>query len=112
VLVKGEANRTFPFIFLQKVAVFCKIKCRELQNPYAVICNGALYGGAMITFFGFAKTVEAGAWLKKSWLQRIHVKPLMDRSHICIFIQNFDKDILQHSVFFSCKKTVARDHFS
>jgi len=35
-----------------------------LQNPYAVICNGALHGGAMTTFFGFSKTVEAGAWLK------------------------------------------------
>ncbi|RZI50022.1 hypothetical protein EW027_17780 [Aeribacillus pallidus] len=45
---------------------------------------------------------------KESWLQRIHVKLLMDRSYICIFIQNFDKDILQHSVIFSCKKQIKR----
>ena len=28
----------------------------------------------------------------------------IDHIRICIFIQNFDKDILQHSVFFSCRK--------
>ncbi|REJ13459.1 MAG: hypothetical protein C6W58_14565, partial [Bacillaceae bacterium] len=34
----------------------------------------------------------------------------MDRSHICIFIQNFDKDILQPSVFFSCRKHFIEGH--
>jgi len=57
-----------------------------LQNPYAVICKGALHGGgAMITFFGFAKTVEAGAWLKNHGYRRSMSSPWWI-DHISVYL--------------------------
>ncbi|SHF92173.1 hypothetical protein SAMN02745208_02906 [Heyndrickxia coagulans DSM 1 = ATCC 7050] len=47
-----------------------------------VMQRGFTWRGSHDNLFGFAKSVTAGRLAKESWLQRLHVKPLIARIQI------------------------------
>jgi len=54
----------------------CKISMQMVMQ------RGFTWRGSHDNLFGFAKSVTAGRLAKESWLQRLHVKPLIARIQI------------------------------
>jgi len=91
----STASSSLGFLFFSKIKGqrIAKSLCSDMQRGYT-------WRESHHNLFLFCQNYWSWRLTKESWLQRIHAKPLMDRSHICIFIHNFDIGILQHSVFF------------
>ncbi len=73
-----------------------------------VMQRGFTWRGSHDNLFGFAKSVTAGRLAKESWLQRLHVKPLIARIQI-EFLCGINEFIYCNTLhFFLAKNTISR----
>lgn len=73
-----------------------------------VMQRGFTWRGSHDNLFGFAKSVTAGRLAKESWLQRLHVKPLIARIQI-EFLCGINEFIYCNTLhFFLAKNTHGR----